>query len=553
VKAKVIELEIPGVIPKRRMVIVPGPVTEPEPRVRAGRPSRSRRARSARTSRAATESNEAPASPDGDSPAPSPPREARSARPASHREPAREKMGHGGRAGRNPWTAPAGRGMRFMAARNFGKVREVKARGVWEIDVRPYGRFRSIPVQGAKPILLTSCEMAESVLAQIRAEVQAGKSEWAAVAPYLPRALSTIDKVVKRWCDEMSRRIEAKEIAPRTLKRIESYAQPDGHFSWLYEFSVYEVTPGHLSDWNLWLMQRGLHQNTRKHVVETMRTLFRWLHARGELEAVPRFPTVAKRKHVPNVIAPDEQERVLAAIPEQERGIYIMAVEEVFRPGELRALNVSDYDFKTHTVTLRQAMDGDTNAAERKCTKEEDVRVREVTDRMAEWIESNVPPQERLKGTRPLFVNPDGRLSPGRPLQRAGAAPRLEARRESRGAEARPHVRGHEAQHPHRGPQAGTPSRPATEGRRPQGRPQHRDLRGAFAGAGHPGAPARAPAALGPRWRSDTVRCRGTLIRHRFGNTPRVVSQVSDLKRLLVGVVGFEPTTLTSQRSGSGR
>jgi site-specific recombinase XerD len=144
--------------------------------------------------------------------------------------------------------------------------------------------------------------------------------ERAAVAPYLPRALSTIEKLVKRWCDELHHRVEAKEIAPRTLKRVESYAKPDGHFSWLYKLSVYEVTPGHLSGWNLWLMQRGLHQNTRKHVIETMRTLFRWLHKRGKLEAVPHFPTVGKRKYVPNVIAPDEQERVLAAIPEAERG-----------------------------------------------------------------------------------------------------------------------------------------------------------------------------------------------------------------------------------------
>jgi len=272
--------------------------------------------------------------------------------------------------------------------------------------------FRAIPVQGAKPIPLSSREIAESVLAQIRGEIQAGKTEWAAVAPYLPRALSTIDKVVERWCEELRHRVEAKEIAPRTLKRIESYAKLDGHFSWLYEFSVFEITPGHLSDWNLWLMQRGLHQNTRKHVVETMRTLFRWLYARGELEAVPRFPTVGKRKHVPNVIAPDEQERVLAAIPEAERGIYIMAAEEVFRPGELRALNISDYDFKKRTVTLQYAMDSDTNAAQRKATKEEDVRVRRVTDRIATWIEANVPPQERLMGNRPLFVNPDSRSAP---------------------------------------------------------------------------------------------------------------------------------------------
>ncbi len=37
-----------------------------------------------------------------------------------------------------------------------------------------------------------SCDVAESVVAQIRAEIQGGKTEWAAVAPYLPRATSTV-------------------------------------------------------------------------------------------------------------------------------------------------------------------------------------------------------------------------------------------------------------------------------------------------------------------------------------------------------------------------
>ena len=69
----------------------------------------------------------------------------------------------------------------------------------------------SIPVQGAKPIPLTSREMAETVLYQIRAEIQAGKSEWAAVAPYLPRAMFTMDKVVKRWCEEL----RASALPPR--------------------------------------------------------------------------------------------------------------------------------------------------------------------------------------------------------------------------------------------------------------------------------------------------------------------------------------------------
>jgi len=221
-----------------------------------------------------------------------------------------------------------------------------------------------------------------------------------------------VDKVVDRWCKEMRERVEGKDLAPRTLKRIESYKAPGGHFSWLYEYSIYEITAGHLKDWNHWLMKRTISQNTRRHVVETMRTMFRWLHGRDELDAVPKFPVVSKKKHVPNVITPESQDVVLDAISEDRRGIYIMAVEEVFRPGELRALNIADYDFKTRTITLRHAMSGDTNAAKRKATKEEDVRVRTVTSRMADSLESHTPLTERLNGMRPLFVNPEGRSAP---------------------------------------------------------------------------------------------------------------------------------------------
>ena len=111
------------------------------------------------------------------------------------------------------------------------------------------------------------------------------------------------------------------------------------------------------------------------------------------------------------MISPENQDLVLEAIPDDRRGIYMMAVEE-FRPGELRALKIADYDFKTGTVVLRHAMDGDTNAAKRKATKEEDVRVRTVTPRMAEWLERHTALEERLNGARPLFVNPEGRSAP---------------------------------------------------------------------------------------------------------------------------------------------
>jgi integrase len=303
--------------------------------------------------------------------------------------------------------------MRFMVARKFGKIRRVRARNVWEIDVRPYGRFRSIPVQGSKPIRFTSEEIAREVLASIRAEIAGGKSEWAAVAPYLPRQTSTVDKIVVRYIDHLQHRADDGEVKSRTVSRFRTYAKEDGHFSWLYRYSIYEISAGHLDDWNQWLMGRPIHQNTRRHVVNDMRTIFRWLVGRDELERVPKFPTVPLKRTRRNIIEVTDQEDVLAAIPEELRGPHILAVEEAFRPGEIRALNLADYNFSTRTLTLQNAMDGDTNAAGRSTTKEDDIRVRRVSDRLAEWLERHIPPDQRANGLRPLFVNPRARTAPG--------------------------------------------------------------------------------------------------------------------------------------------
>jgi integrase len=144
-----------------------------------------------------------------------------------------------------------------------------------------------------------------------------------------------------------------------------------------------------------------------------MRTIFRWLVGRDELERVPKFPTVPLKRTRRNIIEVADQEDVLAAIPEELRGPHILAVEEAFRPGEIRALNRADYNFSTRTLTLQNAMDGDTNGAQRSTTKEDDIRVRRVSDRLAEWLERHIPPDQRANGLRPLFVNPCARTAPG--------------------------------------------------------------------------------------------------------------------------------------------
>ena len=63
----------------------------------------------------------------------------------------------------------------------------------------------------------------------------------------------------------------------------------------------------------------------------------RWLHdEREELEAVPRFPWPKVPDYVPRVLSIEDQDAILEAIREPERGIFLALAHLGLRPGEAR-------------------------------------------------------------------------------------------------------------------------------------------------------------------------------------------------------------------------
>jgi len=64
------------------------------------------------------------------------------------------------------FTAPAGHGMRWVMARGFGHIYDWKKRGLWVVDVRPFGRIYEIPV-GDSGLRLDRPELADAVLESI--------------------------------------------------------------------------------------------------------------------------------------------------------------------------------------------------------------------------------------------------------------------------------------------------------------------------------------------------------------------------------------------------
>ncbi len=291
-------------------------------------------------------------------------------------------------------------------AQNIGRVMKVPHRDGWMIDLRPYGRIYSLPLGGGKRLSLTE-EIAEHILQQIRSEVASGASLEVAVAPYVPGKFASVPARVEAWLENVRRRVMAGERSPTYLRGLEHYART--HFRYFAEASVFEINYAELEDWDAWLASQGLSGKTRRNILGAFSAFLHWLHRRGEVEVVPPFPEITPRRHTPTIISPADQDAVLEEIPDEKRGIFHLLIFHLARPGEARALNISDYSFRDRLVTIRTAMKGENTTAPRGTTKEDDLRRHEAMPIRADWLEANTPAQRRLQGDQPLFQNLDAK------------------------------------------------------------------------------------------------------------------------------------------------
>jgi integrase/recombinase XerC len=179
-------------------------------------------------------------------------------------------------------------------------------------------------------------------------------------------------------------------------------AEPGGHFSFFNEHSIHEITYGVLEDWSLWLADRKLSPKTRRNLLASFRAFLVWLHRRGEIRDVSEFPSVKVDEHEPRIIGVADQDRVLAAIPEPDRGIFLAMAHLGLRPGEARALTVADcYD---GWLKIDKAIKGKAVSAPVRGTKTGKPKSLPMPEVLQDWIERNVDPAGRLS-QQPLFPN----------------------------------------------------------------------------------------------------------------------------------------------------
>ena len=215
---------------------------------------------------------------------------------------------------------------------------------------------------------------------------------------------------LSRWIELKRQQVAAGDLSPTYLRELDRYARPNGCFQFVSPLSIHEISYGCLEDWVQWLAARGLSGKTRRNVLGAFRSFMSWLHRRGEIDRIPEFPEIPVDEYTPVIISSETQDLVLQAIPEGRRGGFLAAAHLGLRPGEIRALDVSDYH--DGWITISKAVKGPSTKAPIRGTKTRKVRRLPVDEELRAWIErrmAEVTAEERLRGPVPLFPNPTGR------------------------------------------------------------------------------------------------------------------------------------------------
>ena len=204
---------------------------------------------------------------------------------------------------------------------------------------------------------------------------------------------------------------EAKDltVSPEYVRCIRGFCKPGGHFSFFDDASIYEVDFKRVQRWRFWLVDTKGLKNPRyiARIMGCFRSFLSWLRDCGEIETIPRFDYPKVPTYKPRIITMSAQTAILEAIPDNGRGIFLIAALGV-RPAEARALDVSDYD--CGWLTVDKSFAGPLLSSPiRKGDKRSDFKRLPLfgsagPSEAMKWIE-RCAIQKRI-GKAPLFVNP---------------------------------------------------------------------------------------------------------------------------------------------------
>jgi len=232
-------------------------------------------------------------------------------------------------------------------ARRLGRV--VAYRAGWRIYMPGHGYIYS-----HRGVPFTDRRNAQAVLDSIRTRAMRDPVDVVVEEFRAPRrAEHTVEQWARRFLEDFRSRVERYDRSTNTLAEYERWAAD--HWKPLFERTVFELDRSHIHEYAATLATRGLHVNTIAKVLGGLHRLLTFVHERTPKRlgfVIPDFPRSSRLRHHPRVVPLEVQDRILAAVPADRRGIFL-ALRLGLRPSEARALDVADYDFARRLLDVK--------------------------------------------------------------------------------------------------------------------------------------------------------------------------------------------------------
>lgn len=258
-------------------------------------------------------------------------------------------------------------------------------------------------------------ELADLALTVLRQRRCAGTPLHDLLAEYMAKPKPE-QMVPHRWRVEFvaAKRVayERAEISHERFRHLRDLPNP-GYLRFWADTPVGAITGPGVTAWVDWLRATypALSPTSLRHIVADFGTFCRFLRSRGSLQVLPEFPRLQATRKARRVPDQGSVRKILAEIPEAERGLFLARSLAGLRPAEARRADVGDY--RDGVLRLRP-----------ETVKTEEPRVLligQVSPELDAWIRAHragAPPWE------PLFPSPrarDGRWKPT-PERRAWVA-----------------------------------------------------------------------------------------------------------------------------------
>ncbi len=117
---------------------------------------------------------------------------------------------------------------------------------------------------------------------------------------------------------------------------------------------VREIRGMHLNDFINSLYSQNLAPKTIKNIRTEIAAFLNWCHKLGIIKELPYIPEVKVPEPPIQWISQEDQEKILSAIPEEHRDIFIFILNYDLRPSEARALKWDCVFFKDELIIIRR-------------------------------------------------------------------------------------------------------------------------------------------------------------------------------------------------------